>query len=510
MLDRLISGAGAVTDGADRSVRLLASGSRREIATTRPGSVLVAALLAILAGVLVLAGIEASDPTTPVLLTPAEVATARNLGDRTYTTMSGSLSPAYVETYEDDNDNGTKDDEEHGVAWYYWLVEPEGLTGVTVRSTRPPTDVFTFRGRGVVLRDPGFLTEDYQPFAEEVAGERLIVNPDFLIDATPKEDRQTVPFDLAGTLPDQGTMVELAASRTSSYTLVCSRDYDRDRVCDPDEQDQYEFVAFDPATRQAIRVLVTDSPDFSEATITGMLRREERSADDARAGYGSDFSDLDLTVSDRYVLDDAAPAGGAPLTFVLSLVSMMVAGTILVGLAGGYLIYRRDAGPLPLPATTLEPDGRIALRITGIVRTPTGREHVREVPGELTRFVMRRPVALAEAPDATDPAGPGDAIDAPTETAATGIETPIETAATTLLVERLGHPQGVALGLGELRQISAGRVVALGGPRPAVRVVAGTGPLFLSFDTEAERDRAAAELLDETGLGPDGKHIRTP
>lgn len=480
-------------------MRLLGGGSGRAIATTRPGSVLVAVLLMILAGILVLAGLEASDPTTPVALSPAQVATAQDLADRTYTTMSGSLTSTYVETYEDDNDNGTKDAEEHGIAWYYWLVEPEGLTGVTVRSMRPPSAVYTFRGRGVVSRDPGFLTEDYPPFAEEVAEERLTVNPDFVIDATPKADRPAVPFDLAGTMPSPGTLVELDTSRTSGYILVCSRDLDRDAVCDPDEQDQYEFMAFDPATRQAIRVLVVDPPDFSEATITGMLRREERSADDARTGYGSDFGDLGLTVSDRYILDDAAPAGGAPLTFVLAIVSMAVAGTILVGLAGGYLIYRRDAAPLPLPATTLEPGGRIGLRISGVVCTPTGRLHVREVPGELTRFVTRQPVTAAEAPEAADPA----------EAAAdeTLIETPI---GTTLLVERLGHPQGVALGLGELSRISAGQVMDFGGPRPAIRVVAGTGPLLLSFDTEAERDRAAAELLDETGLGPDGKNPRIP
>jgi hypothetical protein len=41
-------------------------------------------------------------------------------------------------------------------------------------------------------------------------------------------------------------------------------------------------------------------------------------------------------------------------------------------------------------------------------------------------------------------------------------------------------------------------------------VVAGTGPLILSFDTEAARDRAAGELLDETGIGPDGKQIQRP
>jgi hypothetical protein len=81
---------------------------------------------------------------------------------------------------------------------------------------------------------------------------------------------------------------------------------------------------------------------------------------------------------------------------------------------------------------------------------------------------------------------------------------------TILIVERTGYPQGVELGLGYVERLSSGQVMTLLAPRPAVRVVAGTGPLFLSFDTEAERDRAAAELLDETGLGPDGKYARTP
>ena len=61
MLDRLISGAGAVTDGADRSVRLLTSSSRGELprdqARVRWSSSLV--LLA-LAGLLLVAGLEAT------------------------------------------------------------------------------------------------------------------------------------------------------------------------------------------------------------------------------------------------------------------------------------------------------------------------------------------------------------------------------------------------------------------------------------------------------------------
>jgi len=487
MLDRLISGAGAVTDGADRSVRLRASGSGRRFATTRPGSLLVAILLLLLAALLVLAGREAIDPTTPASLAPADVATARNLGDRTYATMTGSISTAYVETFEDANGNGIEDGGENGVAWYYWLVDPVMRTGVTVRSTRPPSEVYTFHGRGVLISDPRFVTEDYAPFTEETDHAGLHVDPATVLDATGGTVGGTVPLDLSGTIPPPGTAVELSGSRTGAYIGVCSKDTNHDGRCDPDEQDEYEIIVFDPGTRRALRVLVREAPEFSDATLTGMLRREERAVDDALTTEGLAFGDLDLVVSPRYILDDAARPAGARIAYGLAIALSLVAGTILVGLAGGYLIYRRDDEQLPLPATTLAPGERIPLRITGVVRTPMGREHVREVPGELVRFVLESP----------DPLGP---LEPPGDT-------PI---GSTLLVERVGYPQGVALGLGELSRISSGRVMAFRGPRPAVRVVAATGPLFLSFDTVAERDRAAAELLDETGLAPDGRRIRTP
>jgi hypothetical protein len=135
----------------------------------------------------------------------------------------------------------------------------------------------------------------------------------------------------------------------------------------------------------------------------------------------------------------------------------------------------------------MAPGERLPLRISGLVRTPTGLEHVREAPGELVRFVLGRPVGVVPGP-----------ID---ESTGSSDDAPV---ATTLLVERVGLPQGVALGLGELVRLSSGEAMALRGPEPALRVVAGTGPLLLSFDEEAERDRAAAELLDESGLGPDG------
>ena len=71
---------------------------------------------------------------------------------------------------------------------------------------------------------------------------------------------------------------------------------------------------------------------------------------------------------------------------------------------------------------------------------------------------------------------------------------------TTLIVERFGKPEGVALGKGELRQLVSGRVMPFRGPRPALRVEAGTGTLLLSFDSKEARDRAAAELIGEAGL----------
>jgi hypothetical protein len=234
-------------------------------------------------------------------------------------------------------------------------------------------------------------------------------------------------------------------------------------------------------------VLVRDFPEFTEdAVLTGELRREERAVDAAKLANGSDFRSLDLAVSDRYVLDDATAPASAPLAFGLAAALVTLAAVILVGFAGGYLIYRRSDIGLPSPATSLGPGERMPVRITGVVRTPTGLEHVREAPGALVRFMLGRPLMTS--------GEPADAIPD----------------ASTLIVERSGYPHGVALGLGETTRLSSGLVMTLRTPRPAVRVVAGTGPLLLSFDTEADRDRAAAELLDESGLGRDGKHIQSP
>jgi hypothetical protein len=459
-------------------------------------SVVVAALLLVVAGVLVAAGLEVTDPTTPVTLDPAKVATARDLADRTYSTMTGALATTWIETFMDGNGNGIEDGGETGVAWYYWLVDPVGRRGVTVRSTRSPAEIYIYHGSGVLIDDPKYGVEDYQPYTDELAGLGITVESGMVLDTTGAVGT-TIPIEARGSLPPAGTAVELTGSRMGTYRAVCSSFSQTNGHCFREDAQRYEVVVFDRSTKHGIRVLVRQPPEFSDATVTGLLRREERAVDDAKASQGFDFGDLDLRVSDRYLLDEAVPPGSAPLAYLLALICVLAAGTILVGLAGGYLIYRRSDGRLPAPATSLGPGERLPLRITGVVRTPTGREHVREVPGELVRFDMGRPIEMPAAQELLAEAEPLGSDEDPPVTS-------------TLLIERLGYPQGVAVGLGELVRLSAGQVMAFRGPRPALRVVAGTGPLVLSFDTDAARDRAAAELLDETGLGPDGKQIQRP
>jgi hypothetical protein len=128
--------------------------------------------------------------------------------------------------------------------------------------------------------------------------------------------------------------------------------------------------------------------------------------------------------------------------------------------------------------------------------------HVREAPADLVRYpTTAAPEGDAQAADQPAEMAADRPIDEPAPAAAPAAA-PAE-AASTLIIERRGRPEGVALGLGELVRLTSGIAMLLRGPRPALRAVAGTGPLVLSFEDEEQRDRAAAELLDESGLGAD-------
>ncbi len=387
MLDRTISGAGALTDLADRAVRPLGQRRVPNPLATRPGSVIVAVLLVLLAALLILAGLEVTDDSSPRVLAAGAITTDAGLPDRLYTTISGSVSPDYVETYFDLNGNGDKDADEVTAEWYYFIVDPDTLTGVTVRSTRPP---------------------------DEVVGD--------------------------------------------------------------------------------------DDFDLVPATFTGMLRRDERAVSDAKASSGLGFDDRYLTVSDRHLLDDGATPANPFLAYGLAGIAGVLAGAMLVGLAGGYLIYRRSEGRLPEPTTSLAVGERVPVKVTGLLRTAEGLIHVREAPADLVRFALAAPAPeAAPDPSALEPSGdePAPPIDEPAPDAPSAVAVP----SSTLIIERHGRPEGVSLGRGQLVRLTSGVVLPFRGARPALRAVAGTGPLLLSFEAEADRDRVAAELLDETGLG---------
>jgi hypothetical protein len=137
MLDRLRSGAGAIADIADRVVQAF-------IRVGRLGPIVAIVLLGFGSAVMLGLGIEATDNPEPHQIGSAEVASATDLGRRTYATVSGTLAASYIETFDDVNNNNQQDPDEHGRSWFYWLVDPATNSGVTVRSKHGPDEVYHF------------------------------------------------------------------------------------------------------------------------------------------------------------------------------------------------------------------------------------------------------------------------------------------------------------------------------------------------------------------------------
>jgi hypothetical protein len=155
VLDRLISGAGALTDRADRLVRMFTSSRGPDLLANRPGSVIVIVLLIVAAVVFGLLAIEATDNPTPRTLGPADIAAADDLGNRVYATVGGVLADSYVEQYEDSDADEVRDTDETTAGWYYFLIDDTGR-GVTVRSARNPDDIYRYTATGTLVRDPAF------------------------------------------------------------------------------------------------------------------------------------------------------------------------------------------------------------------------------------------------------------------------------------------------------------------------------------------------------------------
>jgi len=196
---------------------------------------------------------------------------------------------------------------------------------------------------------------------------------------------------------------------------------------------------------------------------------------------------------------------------------------IVIGSAAG-LVRFRPGGGWPSRVSTFAPGERMPVRVTGALRTPAGLTQVREDDADLVRYVLSpsTPPPVQATTESTTPTAdaavpPLDAV--PVLPAAEPVPTPIDEPAlssiaepapppsdapipppTTLILERRGRPHGVAVGRGELTAIAPGTVSPLRGTRPALRLSAGTGTLLVSFDTTANRDRAASELAAEAEI----------
>ena len=513
MLDRLISGAGAVTDAADRAVRLLVGGWRGGLRDDAPGSVVVAGLLLVLAGILVAAGLEVTAPTTPVPLDPAGVATARDFGERTYSTMTGSLSTTWIET------SRRRQRERHrgrrqtgGRRGSTGSSIPSGGRGVTVRGARSPAEIFTYRGawdrvrhrriRRTAPRNTGCSTTRSPERASPV-GSRGGARYD---------DRPVGEPRPGGAGPDRsrrpGTAVELSGARTRRATSRCdSVDSDLGTAAaTPTTRIATRSWPWSPATRRGDPgARAASRPHSGDATVTG--------APPTRGAGGGRRAD-----EPGFRFHGARSPGSQIAT--CSTRSRRPAARrwrtswprVFLALAG-----RSSSGWPAATSSTDAPPPRCPPRRRRWARASTspcgspassGRRPVASTSGrcqgELVRFVLGRPVEAVVDVHAADggvaPAGrwrPPERRSGRTrrdhaargpraDRGGPGPDGPI---ATTLHVERDGRPQGVAVGLGEVSRISIGQAMAFRGARPALRILAGTGLVVLSFDT-ARRPRS--------------------
>jgi hypothetical protein len=538
VLDRLISGAGALTDRADRLVRTLTSGRGPDVMGNRPGSVLVIVILIVASVVFGLLAIESTDNPTPRAIPPADVAAADDIGRRVYATIEGVVADSFVETFPDDDGDGIQDADETGDAWYYFLVDESG-SGVTVRSARKPEDIYRYTATGTVVRDPEYLSVDVTEFGKLEGTSGIELDDTFYLDASTVPSGSPQPLDLSAGMPAPGTAVTITGPYIG-WLNVCSGDADGDGQCEESEFDAIDAFIADPGSGRAITVLQAEQPEPIPIEFTGMLRDEAAAIRDAKSTRDLDFDALGITVSDRYLLDDQATPASAGLSLGLAILSGLLAAVLAVGLVGGYLVFRRSKRSLPSGGRAMGPGDEIPIRVTGALRREGGLIHVREAKARLLRFPLETPAepvasAAPEASPAVEPEPPAEpeasmtepeaapaepeapvawetpasptipswssVLPAPTAAeAAAEAAAPRSDVATTLIVERLGKPEGVALGKGELKQVVSGRVMPFRGPRPALRVQAGTGTLLLSFDSKEARDRAASELIGEAGL----------
>jgi hypothetical protein len=464
VIDRLISGAGAVAAAADRIVRIAARGGA-DGPGRRPASLVLAALLVVVSlAATGLAG-ETADQA-PRTLPLDEVAAATDLGQRAYATIVGTPDPEYLVTFADLDADGLQGEDEPDESWIYFLVDRASSTGLAVRSSRSPASVYRMEAHGVLVRDPERIADDIADLVwdPEIVALGLDIDEALYLDTRvdPLPSATARPLVL-GETARAGDAVSLTAAMAGTYLEVCEDD--ETEWCDPDDVDAYDTLVFDLESKRAIIIVTEDVPQPLPVTVTGMLRRDPVGARDAVTADGFDIANLGVTISAEYVLDDGHHPSSATLAGIVAVLALVGAALIVVGVAGGYVVFRPSRRPVPTDGRPLAPDEAIAVSVTGVLRRPDGASHVRDVRGRVVRF------RHGEAADGSDD--------------------------TTLLVERAGRPEGVPLGRGHVQDVDLGRAMLFRGPRPAIRLTTADGLVILSFATPDDRDRAAAELARE-------------
>ena len=210
IVDRLISGAGAVAAGADELTRGFGGDAESRLLRGRPGSILVAIICFGLCGLLLAVGLENRDPSVVSDLAAGPLAHDDTLGQRTTATVDGAIASVYVESYLDLNGNDRHDVDEVADAWYYWIVDPTDHGGVTVRSERPPSEVFTTKVRGEVFEDSDYVAQDVKMFGDEARHLGLTLDTTKVIDGRDVPPGLTVAVDFSQPMPGDGAIVESA------------------------------------------------------------------------------------------------------------------------------------------------------------------------------------------------------------------------------------------------------------------------------------------------------------
>lgn len=481
MIHRLISGAGAVSHWFDRVVaRLFSNSALGRALDHRPGSLGVAAGLAVLAVVLAATGLEATANPIPRAMAADEAYRAADLGGRTYAAISGYLSNSYVETYEDTNDNGRQDSDELGQEWFYFVGDGQSGEGIVVRSKVRPDSMRRTTISGTLVSDSAYVAQDLALWGDSLGA--TTVEPVFVVDGTVAVDDGQPLAPAFASLPPEGTAVVVSGTLADVYVYICPPSRSD---CAEVEAIAYDYVLYDPVSGRGIVVVSPNTPaTVLPVTLTGMLRDEPATVREALDAEGLVVGEIGVTLSDRYFLHDGTKPASAPAAFVGAGLAVALGLVLFVGWGGDYVVFRRrrpesvGSGAAPLEAGDM-----IAVRVTGTLRSESGLVHVREAPAAVYRLVPPAPSAETdEGPGA--PGGPGR-----------------------LVVERVGVTQGVDLGRGELTRVLPGVAMLFRGPRPALRLRAGTGRLTLTFESATERDRARAALIADAGLVVDGEGI---